>query len=103
MSKFIAILIEHGSGIAGAVIAWVVGYIFIREEEFVRLGLDIAGYFFGLAVSATWRFESLIIGDYPLDDRMNTYRSLTNSSKISKRSQQPPPDIAPKIHCAAVE
>ncbi len=59
MRKLVALMIEHGAGILGAIFAWVAGYIFIKDEEFVRLGLDIAGFFFGFAVSTTWRFESL--------------------------------------------
>jgi hypothetical protein len=60
MSKLVTLLIEQVAGIIGVIVAWVVGYIFLKDEEFVRLGLDIAGYFFGLAVISTWRFEELV-------------------------------------------
>src|SRR5438132_779081 len=82
MKKFVGFMIEQGAGITGAIIAWVAGYVFIKDEEFVRLGLDIAGYFFGLAVTTTWRFGSLIEDIDKIKDEIEHLTSTLDTSRF---------------------
>lgn len=82
MPKLVSLLIEQGAGIVGVIIAWVAGYIFIRDQEFVRLGLDIAGYFFGLAVISTWRFELLIIDVDTIKDELEKLTATLHTSRF---------------------
>lgn len=57
MSKFWTVAREIGFGILGVLIAWGVGYIFLKDQEFVRLGLDVSGFFVGFLIASMARFE----------------------------------------------